>query len=73
MNDNEPYNYNSFLYEKRLFDNIIWPKFLKGKKIIEYEDDKFVLNMSDEFKIYLTLYEDDGNLYLEIDEFEADF
>lgn len=73
-NDEGSYSYSTFLWEKRLLEKTIWPKFLKGKKIIQYEDDdKFVLKLSPEFKIYLTLYEDDGNLYLEIDELESEF
>lgn len=74
--DNEPHDdYNSYLFHKRLFDNVVWPKFLKGKKIVRCEGDKFIMRMSDEFALYFELceYEDDGEIILKCVELESDY
>lgn len=71
--DGQGYNYSTFLWEKRLWENTIFKKFLKGKEIRQYENDIYIMRMSDEFALLFELDEDGGELVLTCTELESDF
>jgi hypothetical protein len=68
----EGYNHSDFEYDERLLKEV-FKKFLKNKTKCQYENDIYIIRLSDEFSLYFELSEDDCDLVLQCVEFESDF